>query len=385
MTARAGDCSPACGRPLRRDAERNRQRILLAAAEVFTDRGLEATLDDVARHAGVGVGTVYRRFPDKEALVEALFTSRIDALVTAARQARAAPDPWDAFVSYLEYTAATLAGDLGLRQLLMFAAYGRDRVAYARQQMRPVVSDLVVRAQDAGALRKDFSATDFPVLVFMLASVAEYAGAVQTDLWRRYLAMVVDALRPSREGTTPLPAGPLTPEDLEQSMRAHGGRPPTRGRLPVSQIHVRSPGARATNARATARAFLHVHLPHAHESVRYHVQRAPRHSANVRMTGHETNAYIVAHRPSPHPTALTCTILPNATTCGALVGVPRATRVALCARRRKESRRIRTIPEISRSDVTCTLNPSTITPIGAAGDTVIWRLSVSFHPGDFCQ
>src|SRR6266566_2146364 len=68
------------GRPLRRDAERNRQRILRAAAEVFTERGLQATLDDVARRAGVGVGTVYRRFPDKEALVEALFTERLDAL-----------------------------------------------------------------------------------------------------------------------------------------------------------------------------------------------------------------------------------------------------------------------------------------------------------------
>jgi len=92
-----------CGgeRPLRRDAERNRQRILLAAAEVFTQRGLEATLDDVARQAGVGVGTVYRRFPDKESLVAELFADRIDAMVAVAEQALAAPDPWQALVSYL--------------------------------------------------------------------------------------------------------------------------------------------------------------------------------------------------------------------------------------------------------------------------------------------
>ena len=85
-------------RPLRRDAERNRQRILEAAAEVFTERGFAATLDDVARHAGVGVGTVYRRFPDKAALADALFDERIDALVTLAEQARDEPDAWAALV-----------------------------------------------------------------------------------------------------------------------------------------------------------------------------------------------------------------------------------------------------------------------------------------------
>ena len=109
-----------------------------AAAEVFTQRGLDATLDDVARQAGVGVGTVYRRFPDKESLVAELFQDRIDTLVAVAEEAGAAPDPWQALVSYLEYAAACMAGDLGLRQLMMFATYGKDRVAYARDQMRPV-------------------------------------------------------------------------------------------------------------------------------------------------------------------------------------------------------------------------------------------------------
>src|SRR5262249_48688928 len=83
-----------CPRPRRVDAGRTRQRILRAAAEVFTERGLQATLDDVAERAGVGVGTVYRRFPDKEALVEALFTERLDTLVGFAERALAEPDPW---------------------------------------------------------------------------------------------------------------------------------------------------------------------------------------------------------------------------------------------------------------------------------------------------
>src|ERR1700751_1488137 len=130
MTVRAEETSQdgPGERPLRRDADRNRQRILAAAAGVFTERGLDATLDEVARAAGVGIGTVYRRFPDKETLVAELFRDRIDALVTAAENACTDPDPWRALVTYLEFAAASLAGDLGLRQLMMFGTYDRDQV-----------------------------------------------------------------------------------------------------------------------------------------------------------------------------------------------------------------------------------------------------------------
>jgi AcrR family transcriptional regulator len=213
-------------RPLRRDAERNRQRVLRAAAEVFRERGLDATLDDVARRAGVGVGTVYRRFPDKEILVGELFQERIDALVAAAEKACDARDPWDGFLSYLEYVATTMAEDAGLRQMLLFATYGRDRVACLREQVRPAVVRLVTRAQQAGALRADFSATDVPMLAAMLATAAEYAAPVQPGLWRRYLALLLDGLRPDR--ATPLPLAALTPDEMEQVVRAHCGREATR-------------------------------------------------------------------------------------------------------------------------------------------------------------
>ena len=230
MTSHAEDARAEirAERPLRRDAERNRQRILRAAGEVFTQRGLDATLDDVARQAGVGVGTVYRRFPDKESLVAELFQERINEMVAVAEEACAAPDPWQALLSFLEYAAACMAGDLGLRQLMMFATYGKDKVAYAREQMRPVVSKLVERAQATGALRRDFSATDVPIIAFMLASVAEYVGPVQSGLWRRYLTLVVDGMLPSRDGTSELPVPALTPKEMEESMRAHGQRPPVR-------------------------------------------------------------------------------------------------------------------------------------------------------------
>jgi hypothetical protein len=110
--------------------------------------------------AGVGVGTVYRRFPDKESLIEELFRDRIDAMVKLAEEALTEPDPWQAFVSYLEMATEIMAANTGLRQLLMFATYGKDRICYARDQMRPVVSKLVERAQASGDLRPDFDASD---------------------------------------------------------------------------------------------------------------------------------------------------------------------------------------------------------------------------------
>lgn len=230
MTARAEETSHdgAGERPLRRDAERNRQRILAAAADVFTERGLDATLDEVARAAGVGIGTVYRRFPDKESLVAELFRDRIDALVTVAEQACAVPDPWQGVTGYLEYAATALAGDLGLRQLMMFGTYDRDQVCYARDRMSPVVTRLVERAKASGDLRPDFQAADVKMIAFMLSSVAEYAAAAAPTIWRRYLAMLIDGLRPSRDGVSALPVPAPTMADLADLMSAHTRHPAPR-------------------------------------------------------------------------------------------------------------------------------------------------------------
>ncbi len=209
----------AAERPLRKDAERNRQRIIQAADEIFTQRGLEASLDDVARHAGVGVGTVYRRFPDKASLVDALFEKRIDALVEMAEDAYGQPDAWEALASFLQQAAEKLTGDRGLRQLLMFAAAGHDRVDYARNKMKPAVERLLKRAQAEGQVREDLGATDMPVLEFMIGAVAEYAHPVRPDLWRRFLALMLDALRPARDSHNTLPVRELTPEEMVTVMR----------------------------------------------------------------------------------------------------------------------------------------------------------------------
>src|SRR5919205_689932 len=98
-------------RPLRSDAERNRRRILEAAAEVFAERGLDASLDDIAAAAGVGVGTVYRRFPDKDVLIDALFEEKINHACRLAREALEHEDPWEGFVFFMRAMCAMHAAD----------------------------------------------------------------------------------------------------------------------------------------------------------------------------------------------------------------------------------------------------------------------------------
>ena len=209
------------GRLLRADAERNRQRILAAAAELFTERGLEPSLDDVARHAGVGVGTVYRRFPDKASLADALFDERIDALVALAEEARAEPDAWAALVSFLERSGEMLVSNRGLRQILMFAAEGHDRGICARDRMRPAIESLIERAQADGQVRADLRPTDVPMIEFMVAAAAEYAWQVRPTVWRRYLALILDALRPASASGRPLPEPELSPDEMAEVMHSN--------------------------------------------------------------------------------------------------------------------------------------------------------------------
>ena len=206
-------------RPLRRDAERNRQRILEAASDVFNERGLDVSLDEIARHAGVGVGTVYRRFQTKEELIEALFMDRLDAVAAIADEAYAASDPWRGLVSFMERMAEIIAGDLGLRQMLMYATYGRDLVAVARQRNEPLVDRLVRRAQAAGQLRADIQQTDIPFIVFILTEAAHLAYAANPGIWRRYLTLILDGMQPARADVTPLPVVAMRPEEMEKSMR----------------------------------------------------------------------------------------------------------------------------------------------------------------------
>jgi AcrR family transcriptional regulator len=124
---------------LRRDAELNRRRVIAAAREVFRDRGISATLNDVAHHAGVGVGTVYRRFSDKEELVDALFDDMVDTVEAATRAALDEPDAWTGLTVALEKTCEVQAMDRGLREVMLGTGRGPQRQAQMRERVAPLL------------------------------------------------------------------------------------------------------------------------------------------------------------------------------------------------------------------------------------------------------
>ncbi len=214
----------AVTRPLRRDAQRNRERILAAAHEVFATRGFAATLDDVAHHAGVGVGTVYRRFPTKEALIEAAFADRLGEVVAVAEQAADAPSAWDGLVEMLTRVTALHATDRGLRDAVL--SLDKHHFAGVEQRLRTLVEGLAERAKAEGTLRPDFAATDLPMILNMISEVARTCGGERPDAYGRYLRLIIDGLR-AGSACTPL-GEPLTSDDVAAAMTACV--PPTEGR-----------------------------------------------------------------------------------------------------------------------------------------------------------
>jgi AcrR family transcriptional regulator len=213
-------CSVAGDRPLRRDAERNRQRILEAAREAFAEQGLSVTLDEIGRRAGVGVGTVYRRFPDKAQLIDALFEDRINEFVALAEQCLGFEDAWEGLVYFLERATREHAGDRGFKEVALSGLDGLERCSLARQLMVPVLDRLVARAQADGSLRPDLAATDLPLLQLMLGWLSECTHDVDPEIWRRYLGIITDGLRTRREEPTRLLRDPLTPEQTQLTMQA---------------------------------------------------------------------------------------------------------------------------------------------------------------------
>lgn len=214
-------------RPLRRDAERNRRRILDAAQALFAEEGLDATLDDIARRAEVGVGTVYRHFRDKELLIDALFEQRIDTLAAIAEQGLADPDPWNGFVLFLERSFAEQAVDRGLKELMIGTEHGRERVARARAKLPPLIDELIARAKRAGALDQDVEGPDMLILWLMIGAAVEFTEHIAPGTWRRYLALMLTGLRHRDNRPMSLAPPALDPETLDDAMETWA---PRRGR-----------------------------------------------------------------------------------------------------------------------------------------------------------
>ena len=210
---------------MRKDAVQNRARIMAAAREVFARHGFGATLDEVAAFAGVGVGTVYRHFPNKAAVINALFEESAERLVGLARTAAEAEDAWEGFVGFMVDVAELQTTDRGLRDLMLTAQEGYKLREQLREQLRPVLYPLLARARAQGALRPDFDEQDFPVIHVMLAAAYEFTSAAAPDAWRRYLSLMLDGLSASRACPRPLPQPPLDDPGMELAMRAW---PPTK-------------------------------------------------------------------------------------------------------------------------------------------------------------
>jgi AcrR family transcriptional regulator len=184
------------GKPmLRADARRNREAVLVAARERFGECGLECQMEDIARCAGVGVGTVYRHFPTKTDLIAALVTDRFERLAERAREALAEEDPWQAFCDLMRHSAELQVRDRGLSEFISSAPELGQHEA-VKSGLAGVTAELIAKAQRAGGMRKDAVIEDVPTLICGLGAVTAGAAGNMPELnWERYVEIMLDGLR----------------------------------------------------------------------------------------------------------------------------------------------------------------------------------------------
>lgn len=211
---------------MRRDAERNRRRILAAARKLIAGRGLGVGYEEIAREADVGVGTVYRRFPTRDGLFYELFHDRVDAVVEIAEEALAVEDPWEGLCQFMRRDFEMQASDRGLREFMLGRADSTELRRRAGERIQPLVAELVERARAAGRLRADVGQGDVEVILAMLGGLIDASLHVDPDLWRRYLALVLNGIE-SGSRQDAFPGEPPIQPQLGQILA--GWVPPRRG------------------------------------------------------------------------------------------------------------------------------------------------------------
>jgi AcrR family transcriptional regulator len=204
----------AAGAP-RRDRARNREALLAAARDVFAEHGLGASLQQVARDAGVAIGTLYRHFPTRDDLLVAVFADKLKRVAEAGEQALGGSDPWDGFVRFVETLCALAAEDLGFNELTSIDRPARGGAAAVRAHIHQLWQRLLTRAQEAGALRPDLVLTDMFVLLWSQSRIIEATYGVAPRAWRRHLYLMLDAYRADR--ATALPVAALTRGEMERA------------------------------------------------------------------------------------------------------------------------------------------------------------------------
>jgi AcrR family transcriptional regulator len=178
---------------LRADAERNRTALVAAAREIFGEQGLDASLDEIARRAGVGNATLYRRFPTRRDLIAEVFAGQMSEYVELADSALHEPDPWAAFAGYLTRLFELQATDRGLSELLVSTSFDDDeRLAALRASAQRGATAVIDRAKAAGVLRADFTRLDLSILMRANAGVLQRSPGPLD--WKRQLTLLLDGL-----------------------------------------------------------------------------------------------------------------------------------------------------------------------------------------------
>jgi AcrR family transcriptional regulator len=180
---------------LRRDAVRNRQLLLRTAYELMATEGLDVPYEDIARAAGTGMGTMYRRFPNRQDLLDALFSEHIDTVIGFAEQASQYGDAWAGLTWFLEQQLEIEAQSRGLGELLRSRNQATALVQRAHERMTPLVADLITRAVRTGRLPAGATPADFAAVHVMVGSVMDASRAFAPQLWRRALTIALAGLR----------------------------------------------------------------------------------------------------------------------------------------------------------------------------------------------
>jgi AcrR family transcriptional regulator len=185
-----------------------------SARALFAREGVDVTVEEITHHAGVGMGTLYRHFPTKEELIDAVLEDSFAELVELAERAAAEEDAWAGFASFLEQALERHAANRGLKDVVASSGHGRQRAQAIRARIQPLLRRLVERAEAQGTLRPDFAAEDLPLVFWTASRVIEMTATVAPDHWRRYLGLVLDGLR--APAATPLPVQALTAAQLDR-------------------------------------------------------------------------------------------------------------------------------------------------------------------------
>jgi AcrR family transcriptional regulator len=194
---------------LRVDAQRNRERVLVAARTVFARQGLEAGVDEIAREAAVGVGTLYRRFPTKDDLILAIVADGMAVLLEEIRAAAAIEDPWEALETAMLALAESMAADRGFVDAVREHLLTLPAFLSLRDRLLSAWEPLVARGRAAGVLRDGIEPVDLLLLARGVVRMPPDRNDVDPRLWRRYMAIVLDGLRAGGAGELPL--GPPQP------------------------------------------------------------------------------------------------------------------------------------------------------------------------------